>query len=98
MRPSLVVGFVGLVVAVPLQAQPALDATTSPTRAEASGWIETSRYDDVVALMEEAATRRPDMHLVSMGYTQEGRSIPMMVVGSRDPSPEGVRATGKLRV
>ena len=79
-------------------AQRTLDSTTLPTRAEASGWTETSRYDDVVAFLETVVARRADMHLVSMGYTQEGRSIPMVVVGASDPSPEAVRASGKLRV
>lgn len=97
MRLSILV-LLGVLLAAPVRAQRTLDATTLPTRAEASGWIETSRYDDVVGLLETVAAQRPDMHLVSMGYTAEGRSIPLLVVGSRDPSPEGVRATGKLRV
>ncbi len=97
MRSSILL-LAGLGIAAPVQAQRTLDATTLPTRAEASGWIETSRYDDVVAFLETVAERRPDMHLTSMGYTSEGRSIPLLVIGSRDPSPEGVRATGKLRV
>lgn len=97
MRSSILL-LAGLGLAAPVHAQRTLDATTLPTRAEASGWIETSRYDDVVAFLETVAERRPDMHLTSMGYTSEGRSIPLLVIGSRDPSPEGVRATGKLRV
>lgn len=87
-----------LVLAAPLRAQRPLDATTLPTRPEATDWVETTRYDDVVAFMEAIAAERSDIHLVSMGYTQEGRSIPMLVIGTPDPSPEGVRATGKLRV
>ncbi len=87
-----------LLTATSAQAQSVLDATTLPTRAEATGYIETSRYADVMAFLETVASRRTDMHLVSMGYTQEGRSIPMLVIGAPDPSPAAVRATGKVRV
>ncbi len=82
----------------PAAAQRTLDATTLPTRAEASGWVETSRYDDVVGFLEAVVSRRSDMHLVTMGYSHEGRAIPMVVVGVPDPSPETVRSSGKLRV
>lgn len=87
-----------LLSAFPLRAQRPLDATTLPTRAEATDWVETTRYADVVAFMEAIAAARSDAHLTSMGYTLEGRSIPMLVVGSPDASPEAVRATGKVRV
>lgn len=83
--------------AAPLAAQN-LSPETLPTRAEASGFIETSRYDDVVAFLERVAAASPDMHLTTMGYTMEGRAIPLLVVGAPDGSPEAVRATGKLRV
>ncbi|MEK9502477.1 M14 family metallopeptidase [Gemmatimonadota bacterium DH-20] len=97
MRHSLLL-IAGLAVAAPLHAQRTLDATTLPTRAEATGWVETSRYADVMEFLQVVAERRSDAHLISMGYTSEGRSIPMLVVGADDPSPEGVRASGKLRV
>jgi hypothetical protein len=87
-----------LVLAAPLAAQGRLDPATLPTRAEASDWVETSRYDDVVAFLERVAAAAPDMHLTTMGYTMEGRAIPLLVVGAPDASPAAVRATGKLRV
>lgn len=100
MRFSARLALVFAVLLAPLdaQAQRTLDATTLPTRAEASGWVETSRYDDVVSFLEAVTSRRADMHLVTMGYSQEGRAIPMVVVGVSDPSPEAVRSSGKLRV
>ncbi|MBT8404894.1 MAG: M14 family metallopeptidase [Gemmatimonadetes bacterium] len=82
----------------PSAAQTPLDETTLPTRAEATDWIETSRYDDVVALLETVAAARADAHLTTMGYTFEGRAIPLLVVGLGDPSAESVMASGKLRV
>jgi hypothetical protein len=86
------------VPAARLSAQAPLDATTTPTRAEATDWIETSRYDDVMTFLRRVADADPRMHLTSMGYTMEGRAIPLLVVGADDASPEAVWATGKLRV
>ena len=69
------------------------------TRAEATDYVETSRYADVVEFMEVVAAASPRMHLETMGYTSEGRAIPLMVVGDLpDGSPEAVRASGKIRV
>ncbi len=69
------------------------------TRAERTDFRETSRYDEMVHFMSEVVRERPDMHLTTMGYTFEGRPIPMVVVGRvSDASPEAVRASGKTRV
>ncbi len=68
------------------------------TRAERTRYIETSRYDDVVRFLERVAGERADVHLTPMGYTMEGRAIPLLVVGAPGASPEAVRGTGKLRV
>ncbi|HEU4454277.1 MAG TPA: M14 family metallopeptidase [Longimicrobium sp.] len=69
------------------------------TRAELSGFRETSRYADVVAFMEAVDAASPEVHLTRFGYTFEGRSLPLAVVGRvSDPSPEAVRASGKTIV
>jgi hypothetical protein len=69
------------------------------TRAEGTEFRETSRYDEVMHFVTEVVKGRPDMHLTTMGYTFEGRPIPMVVVGRvADASPEAVRASGKTRV
>jgi hypothetical protein len=69
------------------------------TRAEATDYVETSRYDDVVEFMERVAGADARIHLTTMGYTFEGRAIPLAVVGDvSDPSPETVLASGKTRV
>jgi hypothetical protein len=68
------------------------------TRAEATGFVETTRYDEVVRFLERLDDVSPSMHLTTMGYTMEGRAIPLLVVGAPAASPEAVRGTGKLRV
>jgi hypothetical protein len=69
---------------------------TAPERTE---WVETTRYAEAVAFLEAVAEAAPDAHLTRMGYTREGRAIPLLVVGDLpDASPESVRASGRLRV
>jgi hypothetical protein len=69
------------------------------TRAERSGYRETSRYQDVIAFMEAVEQAAPKMvHLTTFGYTNEGRALPLAVLGAPDASPESVKKTGKLRV
>jgi hypothetical protein len=68
------------------------------TRPEATGFAETSRYDDVVAFMKAMAAASPQIHLTTYGYTFEGRPMPLAVIGAADARPETVRATGKTRI
>ena len=68
------------------------------TRAEATAFVETSSYDDVMAFAEALAEGSDAIHLTSFGYTNEGRRLPLLVLGAPDASPEAVRATGKTRV
>ncbi len=68
------------------------------TRAERTDFIETSRYADVMEMAERLAALSDRIHLTSFGYTNEGRSLPLLVLGAPDASPEAVRATGKTRV
>ena len=56
-----------------------LDATTLPTKAEATGFIETSRYDDVMEMAHRLAELSDEVHITSFGYTNEGRSLPLLV-------------------
>lgn len=72
---------------------------TLQTRAERSNFTETSRYDDVLAFLKVVDEASPLVHVTSFGYTFEGRSLPLAVVGElADARPEAVRASGKLRV
>jgi hypothetical protein len=68
------------------------------TRAERSAFRETGSYDDVMALSVRLADLSDDIHLTTFGYTNEGRALPLLVVGAPDASPEAVLATGKARV
>jgi len=84
-------------VATPLRVGP--DARTWPlTRPEATNYVETSRYDDVIGFMKAMASASPGIRLTTYGYTFEGRALPLAVIGALDASPEAVRASGKIRI
>lgn len=69
------------------------------TPAESSKFEETTRYADVVELMEAFDASSDRLHMTTFGYTYEGRALPMMVVGDvADASPAAVLASGKTRV
>lgn len=70
------------------------------TTPERTGWVETSRYHEVVEFLDVVTAADPRMHLRTFGYSMEGRPLPMVVVGTglRDGSPEAVHGSGKLRV
>jgi len=69
------------------------------TRAEASGYEETSRYADVVDFLERVVGDNDLLHLTHFGYSAEGRALPLLVYGEvDDASPESVLASGKLRI
>ena len=86
-----------LAIASPLAAQTAPAAPL--TRAERSGYAETSRYDDVMTFLHAVTRAQRRMFLTSFGYSFEGRSLPLVVVGRvTGPGPEAVRRSGKVRV
>ena len=69
------------------------------TRAERTGYRETSSYADVTQFLAAVTRGQRRMHVTSFGYSLEGRELPLVVVGDvADPSPEAVRASGRLRV
>lgn len=69
------------------------------TAPERTDWLETTRYAEVLTFLEAVAASSPFAHLTRMGYTSEGRSIPLLVFGAvDDASPEAVRESGLLRV
>lgn len=84
----------GWIVAAPLTGQEPL------TRAERTGWLETSRYGDVIdfiaaveALDEQDGERV--LHATTFGYSLDRRPLPLVVVGAGLPNgePARVRAT-----
>ena len=69
------------------------------TRAERTEYRETSSYADVVDFLERAAASDASVHYTTYGYTNEGRALPLAVVGNvGDASPASVRASGKTVV
>lgn len=91
--------FVALMVsALPIRAQQ-FTAENLPTRAERTDYIETSSYDDVMSFLRTIDGASDLAHLETMGYTNEGRAIPLLVLGNvSDGSPESVMNSGLLRV
>ena len=81
------------------QVRNATSLSTLKTTPERTNFTETSRYDDVVAFLRSVAQASNLVHLTSFGYSFEGRSLPLAVVGRvADARPETVKASGKLRV
>jgi murein tripeptide amidase MpaA len=66
------------------------------TPAEASGFARTPRYDETVAWLLRLVEVAPDLEMVSLGKSHEGRHL-WMVIASADRAftPEALRATGK---
>ncbi len=69
------------------------------TRPERTGYRETSSYADVMEFSRLVAEASPLVHLTTFGYTSEGRSLPLVVVGRvADASPAAVLASDKTRL
>ena len=69
------------------------------TRAERTGYQETTRYDEVVEFIDRAAGLSDEVHVTSFGATVEGRALPLVVVGGvPDARPTSVRGAEGLRV
>lgn len=82
-----------------LGAQEAGDPAGLLTRAERSGYRETSTYQDVLAFVREVSAASPLLHETRFGYTLEGRALPLVVAGAApDATADAVRTSGKLRV
>src|SRR5688500_12988023 len=73
------------------------DPVTPLTRAERTRWLETSRYDDVIAFIDSVAGS-PLLHDTTFGTSVEGRALPLVVAGAPSASASAVRATGRTRV
>lgn len=69
---------------------------TPLTRAESSGYTETSRHADVMAFIAALAARNdPRLHILQFGQTPEGRELPLLVLsGSGVSTPAQAHALG----
>ncbi len=66
------------------------------SRAEATNFEETSRYDDVVSFMTELQKRSPLIRVESFGETVEKRKMPLMILSEPSVStPAEARSLGK---
>jgi hypothetical protein len=66
------------------------------TRAEASDYVETSSYDDVMRLTKGVVASSPLAHYENFGTTEEKREMPLLVLS--DPAvstPEAARKLGR---
>jgi murein tripeptide amidase MpaA len=66
------------------------------TPAERSGLTTTPRYDETMAWLRELVAASPNLAMLSLGKSPEGRDL-WLVVASRErtTTPEALRATGK---
>ncbi|HZS47406.1 MAG TPA: M14 family metallopeptidase [Blastocatellia bacterium] len=66
------------------------------SRAERTNFTETTRYEEVIAFVNEVQKRTPLASVEYFGQTSEGRKLPL-VIFSNPPvhQPRDVRATGK---
>lgn len=92
-------GFAASISVSPAGAQSERGRVTVLTRPESTDFEETSRYEDVMAFVETVVAATPNMHLTTLGYSMEGRRLPVVVVGDvEDATAEAVLASGKLRM
>ncbi len=98
-RSWLAAALVALTVPQGAPAQPGDAGSDLLTRAERTGYRETTGYDEVVQLVERAAALSGRVHATSFGTTLEGRSLPLVVVGDvPDARPESVMGGGRVRI
>lgn len=81
-----------LVLALSFYTQ-AQDLTLAP---EKSNFIKTSTYAEVMDFLKTIQTQTPNMHLISMGKSMEGKDIPVAILANPlVKNPEEAKATGK---
>jgi hypothetical protein len=91
--------FLLIAISMAAQVRPPAVLSQLKTRAERTDFVETSRYEDVLSFLSTAAQNSKLVHITSMGYTSEGRSLPLAIVGRLpDFRPETIKASGKLRI
>jgi Zinc carboxypeptidase len=91
LRPSIAAGAALLLLLGSVRPAPA-----QSTRAERTGYRETSSHEDVIAFLDALQRRGAGIRLDTLGTSREGRSIPL-VIASRPlvVGPEEARRTGK---
>uniref|UniRef100_A0A7V2B114 Peptidase M14 n=1 Tax=Rhodothermus marinus TaxID=29549 RepID=A0A7V2B114_RHOMR len=73
--------FIGLLVwPLVVQAQ-AVSLAFLQTRAEATNFIETTRYEEVLAFLDVLEASSSRIQVTTFGYTTEGRALPLVIYG-----------------
>ena len=70
--------------------------TLPKTAAETSNYLSTSRYAEVIDFVRAIQRIDPDIRLETFATTNEGRALPLVVVGPY--TPQSARASGKPAV
>jgi len=66
------------------------------TRAEATDYVETSSYDDVIRLAKGIVAESPLARYESFGTTEENRALPLLILSDpAAPTPEAARKLGR---
>ena len=72
---------------------PTMTAATPQTRAEKTAYEETSRYDDVRAFIDALAQQTSRIRVELFGKSEEGRDLPLLVVGEPPASTPPTRSS-----
>jgi hypothetical protein len=72
---------------------PTMTAAPPQTRAEKTHYEETSRYDDVLAFLDVLARQTPRVRVETFGTSEEGRDLPLVVVGDPPASAPPARSS-----
>src|SRR5215204_1314624 len=78
---------------------PSLASAEPPkTAAETSDYQKTSTYADVVAFGEELAKQSPRVRLSTLGTSQEGRKLPLLILAEPPVATAAEAASSKKLV
>ena len=72
---------------------PTMTPAPPQTRAEKTHYEETSRYDDVLAFLDVLARQTPRVRVETFGTSEEGRDLPLVVVGDPPASAPPARSS-----
>ena len=71
---------------------------TPLSRAEQTGFQDTSRYEDVRAFVDALTRQTPRVRVDTFGRSEEGRDLPLLVVGEPPAAPPAQAAGSRLPV
>jgi hypothetical protein len=95
----VIAAFVSILLLLTLTTKTSAQQTSEvklKSRAELTNYEETTRYEEVLDFIAELQKRSPLIRLESFGKSEEGRSLPLMILSDSPISnPRDARATGK---